>query len=51
MYILKHKDKEGVKQLFTLAFEKRFAEKDMTPRPSEEARSELNLQEEYSYID
>jgi arylsulfatase A-like enzyme len=110
MYILKHKDKDGVKELFKLAFEKRpaeelydltedpyqmtnianspaysgikemlsdkltkhlrengdprelggemkwlgaryFAEKDMTPRPSEEARSDLNLQEEYSYID
>lgn len=28
-----------------------FAEKDKTPRPSEEARKLLNLKEEYSYID
>ncbi len=28
-----------------------YAEKDFRPRPSEEARSELNLEEEYSYTD
>jgi arylsulfatase A-like enzyme len=28
-----------------------FAEKDFHPRPSEEARSALNLEEEYSYLD
>jgi len=26
-----------------------FAEKDFNPKPSEHARSELNLEEEYSY--
>jgi arylsulfatase A-like enzyme len=110
MHILKNKDKEGVKDLFRLAFEKRpaeefydltkdpfqminisdvaeygevrkmlsdklteyliengdprelggemkwlgapyYAQKDFTPRPSEEARRALNLKEEYSYID
>ena len=110
MHILKNKDKDGVKELFELAFEKRpaeelydlikdpyqminianaaeygesrkilsdkltdhllengdprelggemkwlgasyFAEKDKTPRPSEKAQRELNLKEEYSYID
>jgi arylsulfatase A-like enzyme len=110
MHILKNKEKEGVKDLFRLAFEKRpaeelydltkdpfqmvniadateysevrkmlsdkltkhliengdprelgvemkwlgapyFAEKDKTPKPSEEARKELDLREEYSYID
>ena len=28
-----------------------FAEKDFRPKPSEEARQALNLEEEYSYID
>jgi arylsulfatase A-like enzyme len=110
MYMLKNRDSEGVKDLFTLAFGKRpaeelydlandpyqmvnvasapefsgikerlseiltaylkengdprelggemkwigaeyFAEKDKTPRPSEEAQKELNLREEYSYVD
>ncbi len=30
---------------------KYFAEKDFYPRPSEEARKELGLEEEYSYIE
>jgi len=30
---------------------KYFAEKDFYPRPSEEARKALNLEEEYSYVD
>jgi hypothetical protein len=28
-----------------------YAEKDFNPRPSEEARQALNLEEEYNYID
>jgi arylsulfatase A-like enzyme len=110
MYMLKNRDKEGVKELFELGFGMRpeeelydlrndpfqmnnvayskeyedekislseklagylkanqdprelggemkwlgakyFAEKDFYPRPSEEARKELGLEEEYSYID
>jgi N-sulfoglucosamine sulfohydrolase len=110
MYFLKHKDQEGVKELFKLAFGKRpaeelydlnkdpfqminiaqeaeyreikemlsdkltrhlkengdprelggemkwigapyYAERDKTPTPSEEARSALNLEEAYSYMD
>ncbi len=110
MYMLKNRDKDGIKELFQLGFEKRpeeelydlnndpyqmnnvaytekynkeknilsnklteylkayedprelggemkwlgakyFAEKDFYPKPSEEAQRELNLKEEYSYID
>lgn len=110
MYMLKNRDRDGIKELFELGFEKRpeeelydlkndpyqmnnvasaekyqkeknilsekltdylkaagdprelggemkwlgakyFAEKDFYPQPSDEAQKELNLKEEYSYID